>query len=62
MLIVLSIVNLMSCLQIKIVKKKLALEGVHVVSASIMKSYCLCSSDPEKSHCKKMKRNLFKDQ
>ena len=42
--------------------KKLALEGVRVVSATIMKSYCLCSSDREKSYCKKMKGNLFKDQ
>ena len=43
-------------------KKKHELEGVHVVSATIRKSYCLCSSDPEKSHCKNMKRNLFRDQ
>ena len=33
-----------------------------MVSATTMKSYCLCSSDPEKSHRKKMKGNLFKDQ
>ena len=27
-----------------------------VVSVTIIKSYCLCSSDPEKSHCKKNER------
>ena len=30
-----------------------------MVSATIMKSYCLCSSDPIKGHCKKMKGNLL---
>ena len=31
-----------------------------MVSATIMKSYYLFLSDPEKSHCEKMKGNLFK--